>query len=618
MSSGASDGAVAGTSETATDGAIGTVTDPATVAATVPAESAAGRVERTGADLLVDALVRAGCSVIFGVPGDTGVDFYDALSRRVDDVRHVLARDERHAAFMADCYARVTGGPGVVEVSSGGGCTYVVGGLGESFAASVPVVVVSSDIPSTSHGTGALTEIDQVKLFSAVTKWQVVASAAADLPRLVREAFAQATTGRPAPVVIIVPENVLDARVSADLGDVDELGSVASAQLPASRPVPEQVRLEAAADALARAQRPAVVAGSGVHWSAATESLAKLAEHAGIPLATTIHGRGTVADDNPWYLGVVGGNGGSTRANEYVRSADVVLLVGTRANATDTDSWTAPARSGPQVIQIDIDPQRAGRNFPGSISLEGDARATLDALVACLPRAEASRREVLLDWIDGRRPEPRVVTDESTEMDLLAAADVVEVLRQLVADRPHIVVADPGTPTPNVMDVWRVATPGRSVLAPRGHGPMGYAIPASVGAALASPESTVVAITADGSFAMCCGELETVARLGLPIIFVQLTNFSFGWIKMLQHLYMGERYFGVDPGPIDSVQVARASGLDATRVQSLAGLRSAVQAALDENKALYVDVPVRHLIDDVPPVTSWQAALAGDDRRPSY
>jgi acetolactate synthase I/II/III large subunit len=161
--------------------------------------------ERRGCDVLVDALVAAGVTTLFGVPGDTGVALYDALYRRTDDIRHILARDERHAAAMADAYARSGNRVGVVEVSSGGGTTYVVGGLGEAYAAGVPVLLITSDIHAGSRGTGALTEIDQVAMFSAVTKWTRVAENADELPELVARALEEAVSGRPAPVALIVP-----------------------------------------------------------------------------------------------------------------------------------------------------------------------------------------------------------------------------------------------------------------------------------------------------------------------------------------------------------------------------------------------------------------------------
>jgi len=571
---------------------------------------------RTGADLLVDCLVRAGVSTIFGLPGDTGVDFYDALYRREGAIRHVLVRDERHAAFMADAYARVTDSVGVVEVSSGGGSTYLIGGLGESYAASVPVLVIISDIGAMSRGTGALTEIDQLALFSAVTKWQLVVESTESLPSNVAEALRQATTGRPAPVVLIIPENVLVAELLAEPTDADF--SPDAILVPRERPGADPAAVWLAAEVLAAAERPAIVAGSGVHSSRAWPELEALVEHAGIPIATTIHGKGAVSDESPWYLGVVGGNGGSERANAYLRIADTVLFVGSRANATDTDGWTAPPRNGPQVIQIDIDSERAGRNFPGSIGLVADASAALRALHSAIAPGDPERRNTLSKWIANHAPRRGTVVIDDVVHDLLSAPAVVRVLDEVVSGRPHLVLADPGTPTPHVADLWRTPVPGRTVIAPRGHGPMGYAIPAAIGASLARPDATVVAVTTDGSFAMSCGELETVARLNLPIIYVQLTNFSLGWIKMLQHLYTDRRYFSVDPGPTDAVLVAQASGLDGARVHSLAQLRDAVSSAIDARRAIYIDVPVHHLIDDVPPVSSWHAALAGDTARPRY
>ena len=580
------------------------------------AEGGASSRVHTGADLLVDVLIRAGVSTMFGVPGDTGVVFYDALYRRSTAIRHILARDERHAGFMADAYARTTGTVGVVEVSSGGGSAYVVGGLGESYAASVPVLVIASDIQASSRGTGALTEMDQRSLFFAVTKWQGVVDSAVDLPDMVSEALRQATTGRPAPVALIIPENVLDEEPPLHCARVNL--SFESVTTPREHPGADPNAVRRAAELLTSAMRPAIVAGSGVHWSRAWGKLATLVEHAGIPVATTVHGKGALSDDSTWYLGVVGGNGGSERASTYLRMADTVLFVGTRANATDTDGWTAPPRNGPQVIQIDIDSDRAGRNFPDSIGLVGDAGAVLGALHSAIAPADPIRRNVLASWIAEHAPLRAPIVIDDVVHERLSTPGVIQVLHAVTSGRPHLVLADPGTPTPHIADLWRTPVPGRTVIAPRGHGPMGYAIPAAVGASVANPEATVVAVAADGSFAMSCGELETVARLGLPIIYVQLTNFSLGWIKMLQHLYTERRYFSVDPGPTDAVLVAQASGLDAVRVHSLAHLRDAVSSAIEARRAIYIDVPVHHLIDEVPPVSSWQAALAGDTARPSY
>jgi acetolactate synthase I/II/III large subunit len=565
-----------------------------------------------GGDLLVEALIRAGVEQLFGVPGDTGVVFYDALSRRSDQIRHVLARDERHAAAMADAYARVRGQVGVVEVSSGGGTTYVVGGLGEAYASGTPLLVVTSDIHRNSRGTGALTEIDQRALFSAVTKQVFHPESASEIPTAVRDALDVATSGRPGPVAVVVPEDVLDEEVSADFEVAT--GSVA---VPRMRPTARKDDVERAAAILAAARWPAFLVGSGVHYSRAYDDLAAICEHLGAGVATSIHGKGAIPDANPWALGVTGNNGGGKLAIEYLRTADVVVVVGSRANATDTDSYTAPPRTA-QIIGIDVEPARIARNYPNALTLAGDAQAVMRQLHAALPAADAEVIEQCRADIARRRKLHPDTQRSDPGAGRLHVDDVLDTLADTLAAVDPIVVADPGAPTPAVADRYPVRRAGRSIVIPRGHGPMGFALPAAVGVSLAQPGRTVLALTADGSFAMSCGELETIARFQLPVIAVQLTNHSLGWIKMLQHLYQGERYFGVDPGPIDAVGVARACGLRAERPRSLAELRANVSQALTDGLPLYLDVEVPHMIEVVPQVPAWHRALQGDRTRPIY
>ncbi|MFB9733202.1 thiamine pyrophosphate-binding protein [Ornithinimicrobium kibberense] len=570
-----------------------------------------------GADILAESLIQAGVTTIFGVPGDTGVVFYDALYSVTDKLRHVLARDERHAAAMADGYARVTDRVGVVEVSSGGGTTYVVGGMGEAMASGIPMLLVTSDIHRSSRGTGALTEIDQVALFSAVTKRTIVVEHAADIPQAVQSALGAAAEGRPGPVALIFPEDVFDEIVEAQTPVLGE-PEPQCVSVPAWRDGADPQAVAEAAELLAGAERPAVMAGSGVHSSQAWDALHSLADAGAIPVATTIHGRGAIADSSPWSLGVVGNNGGRPYANEYLAAADVVLLIGTRANATDTNSWQGPARSGTAVIQIDIDPDRAGRNFPQAVRLVGDARTVLGQLAEHLRPASESVREARAHDLRERRSEwERERDSPDLAPGQLLPRDVVEVVDQVLG-HAALWVADPGTPTPNVATFRRIQEAGRTVVIPRGHGPMGYAIPAAVGMSVAQPDTPVVSVTADGSFAMACGELETVSRLDLPILFVQFTNHSLGWIKMLQHLYSGRRYFGVDPGTIDAVKVAEACGIRGERVTSIDRLRELVSEFAHDPKTLYIDVEVPHMIDVLPPVPAWEASLAGTSERPVY
>lgn len=570
-----------------------------------------------GADVLAEALIGLGVDTIFGVPGDTGVVFYDALHDVPEKIQHVLARDERHAAAMADGYARVSGRVGAVEVSSGGGTTYVVGGLGEAMASGVPILLITSDIHRSSRGSGALTEIDQLALFSAVTKHSAVVERASDIPAMAADAVRLAADGRPGPVALIFPEDVFDELVERETLDLSHVAS-RLVEVPARRESADPDAVTDAARLLGAAERPAVLAGSGVHSSRAWAELAELAEVAAVPVATTIHGRGVIADTDNWALGVVGNNGGRPYANDYVASADVVLLVGTRANATDTNSWQGPARQGTTVIQIDIDPARAGRNFPDALRLVGDAKVVLQQILAELPKAaEEVRNERAEQVVTARDAWLELRSDAQLKPGQLHPRDVVELVDQTLGGTATW-VADPGTPTPNVATYRQIRAAGRDVIIPRGHGPMGYAIPAAVGICAARPGQPVVSVTADGSFAMACGELETVSRFALPILYLQFTNHSLGWIKMLQHLYLERRYFGVDPGTIDAVKVAEACGLRAERVSNLERLRELVTEFRHDPHPLYLDIEVPHMIDVLPPVPAWQTALDGHAERPVY
>jgi len=571
--------------------------------------------EGTGAAILVESLCRAGVTMLFGVPGDTGVGLYDALHAAQGRITHILARDERHAATMADVYARRTNTVGVTEASSGGGAMYLVSGLGEPYAASVPMLVITSDVHHRSRGTGAITEIDQHALFTAVTKWRAVVEDAGDLPRLVTEALAAATSGRPGPVSLILPEDVFEQRRTVSFSPAL---STTGAATPHTRPPADVALVRQAADALRGAMRPAIVAGGGVHLSAAWDALAELATGAGIPVATTIHGKGAFSDGSPWALGVVGANGAREYANAYLADADVVLFIGTRANSTDTNGFTSPPRTA-TVLHLDADAGRAGHNYPGSLALVGDAATVLAQLTEALPPGLAATRGNLRDGIAAMRREWDVASRELVTLpdDTLHPRDVVRAVHD-AAGSDAVVLGDAGTATPNLASYWEVATAGRTVLLPRGHGPMGWAIPGAMGAAFAQPGRRVVAMTTEGSLAMACGELETAVRFGLPIVFVQFTNGSFGWIKMLQHLYMGERYFGVEPGPIDAPTVARGMGMRAVRVESLDQFMREFAVALATNGPSYIEVPVPDQITLTPPVAPWQATLAGTGGRPVY
>ncbi|MCX5143869.1 MULTISPECIES: thiamine pyrophosphate-binding protein [unclassified Streptomyces] len=574
-----------------------------------------------GAELLVNALIRNGVDTIFGYPGDTSIAFYDVLGRRTDEIRHVLARDERHAGFMADSYTRTTRRLGVCEASSGAGAVYLASGLAEAFASSIPVLVITTDNNRRSMGTAPISEVDQEQLFAACTKWRRSAGSTDEIPALVEEAVAAATSGRPGPVALILPEDVLEGP-AAHTADALDGPAPHGSTVPGVRPAAPADAAEEAAALLAAAERPVIVAGGGAHLSGAGGELVRLAEHAAVPVATSIHGKGVIDESHPLALGVVGGNGARPYANAWVAQSDAVVFVGTRANATDTLGFTVPDRDGPaRIVHIESDTERAGRNYPGSTALVGDARTVIEQLRTRLPRAAgavradrdaqlAAAREVWARQEEERRPGLRP--------GVLDPREIVRALRDAFG-RDTWVVADAGTPTPYLSCHWEAPGDGWRVVIPRGHGPMGFAVPASIGTAIGHPGERVLCLTTENSIAMAVGEWETAVRLALPVTYVVLDNTSMAWIKMIQHLYAGGRYFAVDPGPLDPVTLGLGMGIEGSRAHTQEEFAALAKLAADSAGPSLIHAMVPEHTEVLPPVPVWQAAIAdGSATRPIH
>lgn len=575
------------------------------------------------AEVLVEMLKAYGVTHLFGVPGDTSMLLYDALYYARDEITHVMVRDERSAAFMADAYARLSNRPGITEAPSGGGATYVIPGVAEANGSSVPQIVFTSDVPISDEGKGTLTAIDQSRLLEAATKASLVVKRSQMLTDVIRRAFRIATTGRGGAVHVVLPEDVLE-----DIADAPAIyAEPACRQFPAYRTQAPSTTLAGMLAALLAAKRPFLVAGGGVLLSGAWQEVTRLAELLQIPVGTTINGKGSIVESHPWSAGVIGGNGGRPYANELLAESDCVFYVGTKVNSLVTLNHTIPpADRNVIVLQLDVDPTELGNNIPAAIAACGDIKESLGALLQLLERGNlpAIARE------RGTADLAQRAADFWAEIGERAAAAsvpftpqrVIETLWQRTPDEV-VVVADPGTMTPFTAAQFRTKRPGRSIVVPRAHGGLGYALPATVGAAYARPSERIVGLVGDGSFGMSGTELATIARLRLPITLIHFNNGTFGWIKMLQHLYFGERYYGVDfADGLDAAAVARAFGVRGVRVEHPDQLASELDQALSSAEPVFLDVPTRSERDEVPPVHAWlQAARkmtithqAADDR----
>ncbi|MEJ2209720.1 MAG: thiamine pyrophosphate-binding protein [Anaerolineae bacterium] len=565
-----------------------------------------------GGQIVVEMLRAYGVRHIFGVPGDTGLALYDALARasQQGQIDHVLARDERSAAYMADVYARVSYRPGVCEGPSGAGATYLASGLAEAQASSIPVVALTSDTPLAAEGRNVLTALDQPALFAPITKWATRLTGAEGIPDAVRQAFRLATSGRPGAVQITLPMDVLESDVTAPRLYAEE----ACCAYPAYPTRPDPAAVQRAADLLRRARRPMIVAGGGVLTSRAWAELTVLAEALGAPVGTSIGGKGAIAEDHPLSLGVVGSNGRRPYANAALRTADLILYVGCKTGSVVTDGWTLPPRDGhPAIVYLDIDPAEIGRNYAPAAGLVADARLGLaDLLEALAARGSMAVADPLAELAPA-------VADFWAEFEAKATADtspikpqrVIAALARLLPE-DSVVVADAGTPTPFAAAYLR-SPAGRRVIIPRGHGGLGYALPGVVGAKLARPGATVVGLIGDGSLGMSAGEMETIARLGLPVTLVQFNNACFGWIKVSQDILYGGRHFGVDFGAdTDYVAIARGFGLRGVRVDEAAGVEPALRRALASEQPTFIDVLTEEGSTELPPVAKF--ARAGQEQ----
>lgn len=558
----------------------------------------------SGGEAFVRMLQLHGVKHIFGLCGDTSLPFYDAMYRLDHGMQHILTRDERSAAYMADGYARVSGRVGVCEGPSGGGATYILPGIVEANESSVPVLCFTSDISVSARGRYALTELDQQALFKPLTKWNTVLDSGADIPRVLRNAFKQMTTGRPGAVHIGLPYDVQKQMVES----AEIWGDASLNHCPSRRDCADPAAVAEAASLLIAAERPLFIVGGGVVISGAEPELIACAERLGAPVATTISGQGSIGDAHALALGVVGSNGGTLPTRAVVQAADLVVFVSCRAGSVTTERWRYPAPGKVTVIQLDIDPAVIGTNYPVAVGLAGDAKLTLaalrDQLDALGARARAWGRQAVAAAKQAKFSAFRPLA-ESQDRPIRPERVVAELNHVLSADA--IVVADPGTPCPYFSAYFENPATGRHFISNRAHGALGYSLSAAVGAHFGRPGAKIVSVMGDGSFGFTAGELETVCRMKIPLAMVVISNSVYGWIKAGQKSGFGARYFSVDFSRTDHAAVARAFGVTGYTVEDPATLRDTLRLAVEANEPVLVDVLCQPLQEARAPVSEWIA-----------
>ncbi len=557
----------------------------------------------TGAEAMVRMLQAYGVSHMFGLCGDTTLPFYDALAQLDHGITHFLTRDERHAAYMADGYARVTGRPGVCEGPSGGGATYILPGVVEANESSVPILALTTDVATTSAGRYPLTELDQVSLFQPLTKWNASLDDATRLPAMVRQAFRAMTTGRPGAVHLALPFDTQKAEVSQS----ELWAEPAHMRYPANPSGPNPSDIADAVKLLSRSESAVAICGGGPVMAGAEAALAEVADLLDLPIATTVSGQGALAETHPRALGVVGSNGGVPATRDVIDSADLVMFIGCRAGSVTTERWRSPT-PGTKVIHIDSDPMVIGANYATNVSVCADARLALEAMAAMLKghRTVAGHKgaeRAAAAW-QSKLSAFRTLA-ESPERPIRPEAVIAALQDELSDDA--VIVADPGTPCPYFSAHYRWPKAGRHFITNRAHGALGYSLAAAIGAQVGRPGAQVLSVMGDGSFNFCCGEFETMVRYNVPVKAIVFSNATFGWIKAGQDAGFGKRYYNVDFGRTDHAAVARAFGVRAWTVEDPAALRPTLREALAHPGPCLIDVISQPLHEAEAPVSEWVA-----------
>jgi acetolactate synthase-1/2/3 large subunit len=529
----------------------------------------------TGAQALIKSLEMQGVEVIFGLPGGAILPVYDPILDST--IRHILVRHEQGAGHAAEGYAHVTGRPGVAMVTSGPGATNIVTPLADAAMDSVPLVVVTGQVATTSIGTDAFQECPITGVTMDITKHNWLVTDAQDIPRVVAEAFHVATTGRPGPVLIDVPKDVSNSQMDwywpAGLEDLDLPG-----YHPRTRGDEQAVR--AAAELLLGAERPVIYAGGGILKARAAEALRALAERTGIPVVTTLMARGAFPDSHPLCLGMPGMHGNYTAVTAMQRS-DLLVALGSRFDDRVTGKVAAFA-PGAKIVHVDIDPAELGKVRQADVAIAGDCKAVIEELLVALeslglgaggwsaPGSAAAGRPDLGPWMHQLRSwqEQFPLRYEQEDGGALKPQYVVEALREATPD-DTIVVAGVGQHQMWASQYWRFDHPYTWVNS-GGAGTMGFAVPAAIGAKVGRPDKMVWAIDGDGCFQMTAQELVTASAERIPVKVAILNNAYLGMVRQWQELFYEERYSEVylSPDLPDYVKWAEAMGCVGMRVES--------------------------------------------------
>lgn len=558
--------------------------------------------ERTGAYILLESLKREGVDILFGYPGGAVIDIYDELPRH-PEIRHILTRHEQGAVHAADGYARASGKVGCCLVTSGPGATNTVTGIATAYADSIPLVVITGQVPTQLIGNDAFQEVDIVGITRPCTKHNFLVKDVKKLARTIRQAFYLARSGRPGPVLVDLPKDIVQA--TAEFLWPDDISM--RSYNPTYKPNANQLRR--AAELIAEAQRPVLLCGGGVVMADAAAEAAALARKLRIPVTATLMGLGAFPATDELFLGMVGMHG-TYAANLAINNADLVVCAGARFDDRVTGKIAAFAPKA-RIVHIDIDPTSIRKNVDVDIPVVGDCKLALAGILDICESRYAEKDWAtqhalwLKDVASWKKSKP--LSYEPSADGAIKPQEVIEALRELTRG-DAIIATEVGQHQMWAAQYYEFTKP-RTLLTSGGLGTMGYGFPAAIGAQLALPDKMVIAVAGDGSLQMNIQELATAVANKLPVKVIILNNRHLGMVRQWQELFYAGNYSSTNmEAQPDFVRLAEAYGAEGYRIERAEDLLPELEKALSTPNPAFVDVRVERE-ENVYPIVPAGAAL---------
>jgi len=511
--------------------------------------------KKTGADILLKTLEKHGVEYIFGYPGANSLPIHDSLVK--SPINHYLMRHEQAAAHAADGYARATGKVGVCLATSGPGATNLVTGIATAFMDSTPLIALTGQVTSNLLGSDAFQETDIIGITMPITKHSFLIHDVNELGATIQEALEIAQSGRPGPVLIDLPRDVVAATC-----EFDENEGSSETVWKKAKPEPDRddlQRISKIADCLNKSERPVILVGGGIKLAGACAELSSLVEKGHIPFVSTMMGVGSVASGNGYNLGFIGTHGRDL-ANRIVHQSDFILALGTRFSDRTTSKIEefAPLAS---IAQIDVDATSIGKIIKPDVFLISDLR---DALNALLPLVTEKKRK---EWLDRITRERNAIEGKGNGDGCGPAGDIIKTIQNALPEKT-IAVTDVGLNQIWTVRCWRARTP-RGLITSGGMGTMGFSVPAAIGAQIAAPDQNVVVFAGDGGFFMNIQELATISTYNIPVKIVVFNNGNLGMIRQIQHLFYDSRFSDSELGnKVDITAVAKGFGIPSARTSA--------------------------------------------------